>query len=247
MASSLSLVSPTSPSSTSNNIVSLVSVKLDQTNHLLRKSQLLAIFCTHDLLGYIDGTKPCPPATIVNDKVSSPNPDYLSWVKQDQHIASWLMATLSEPILSQVVSPDYISAQSLWSKLQNLCVISSKLHIIQIRGQLQALKKNSTPMSDYIELVKKLSNQLASMGSPLSDADLFYYILGGLGADYEAFVTTVSLQSNTIPFEELCTLLRNQELRLASLHNDSPPVHALTATHNNSSVLGHPPSSPSSQ
>lgn len=86
-------------------------------------------------------------------------------------------------------------------------------------------------MHDYIQYIKNISNTLAAMGSPLSDGDLFFYTLGGLGSDYQTFITTISLQADTAPFENLCTLLRHQELRLPSIHHDTSPITAL-ATNN---------------
>lgn len=153
-SSSSSLVSSLSPTFTTsssfnvNNIIHLVSIKLDHTNFLLWKSQFLAILCTHDLMGYIDGTLKCPPEFIVVDQVSTANPEYHSSIKQDQQLASWIMATLSESLLSPVIDPNYTSAHSLWSKLESHCVSASKLHIIQLCGQLQSIKKGSTPMTD---------------------------------------------------------------------------------------------------
>lgn len=70
-ASSPSL--PPSPFTNSNRIVHLISLKLDHTNHFLWKSHFLAIFRTHDLLGYIYGTNVCP-EILLNDKESIPNP-----------------------------------------------------------------------------------------------------------------------------------------------------------------------------
>lgn len=104
---------PTTPSTHVHNIVNLISVKLDRTNYLLSKSMFLAIFRTRDLIGFIDSSQPCPPPTTVIDKVTLPNPDHSVWIKHDQHIVSWIMVTLSESILGQVVTPHYIVAHSL--------------------------------------------------------------------------------------------------------------------------------------
>lgn len=111
---------PSTPSYNVNNIVHFVSVKLDSQNYLLWKSQFLAILRTHEFVGYIDGSLLCPPEFTLLDNVPHPNPDHQKWIKQDQHLASWTMATLSEPVLAQVVGPHYMSAHSLWSKIEHL-------------------------------------------------------------------------------------------------------------------------------
>lgn len=87
-------------------------------------------------------------------------------------------------------------------------------------------------------MIKQLANQLLSMGFP-SDMDLLYFTLGGIGSDYESFITTVSLQADTIPFENLYSLLQNHELRLSSIHNgESNSITALTVTTPSPSLLG---------
>lgn len=86
------------------------------------------------------------------------------------------------------------------------------------------------------------------MGSPLNDIDLFYYTFGGLGPKYVSFITTISLQTDDISFENLCTIFCNQELRLSSLHNDVSPPIAMAATKSSTPILGNPsfPKSPTS-
>jgi hypothetical protein len=39
----------------------------------------------HDLLGFLDGTYPPPPDTILTSAgVAIPNPDFITWMHQDQ-------------------------------------------------------------------------------------------------------------------------------------------------------------------
>lgn len=84
-------------------------------------------------------------------------------------------------------------------------------------------------MDDNLKTIRTLANQLAAMASPVSDPDIFYFTLGGLGLDYESFITTVSLQAEDLPFEELSSLLRSHEVQLPSLHTDVSSAAALVA------------------
>lgn len=78
----------------------LVFVKLVQQNYLLWKSQFLAIFRNHDFVAYVDGSLKCPSQFITHDGVSTINPAYSLRVKQDQHLASWIMATWKKVLLA---------------------------------------------------------------------------------------------------------------------------------------------------
>lgn len=48
----------------------------------------------------------------------------------------------------------------------------------------------------------------------MSDTNLFYFTLGGLGPEYESFITNVSLQVEDLPFEDLSSLLQSHEVYL---------------------------------
>lgn len=93
-----SLLSTSNPSDI--NIINFVSVKLEKIKYLL-----LNIIQTHDLVGYVDGSFKCPPPFLPYGDGSSANPEYTKWIKLDQHLASWIMAALTEPILAQVDGP----------------------------------------------------------------------------------------------------------------------------------------------
>lgn len=70
------------------NISNLVSIKLDRHNHLLWRSQFEPLFLSHDLMGFIDGSNPCPDKFILdNDQnvTSTISPTYIEWIRQDQN------------------------------------------------------------------------------------------------------------------------------------------------------------------
>ena len=64
--------------------------------------QVHALFNDYDLAGYLDGTTAAPPATITTDGVTTPNPDYTIWKRQDKLIYRALLGAISitvQPIL----------------------------------------------------------------------------------------------------------------------------------------------------
>ena len=48
------------PSFLISNISNLVSIKLDRHNYLLWRSQFESLLLSHDLMGFVDGSNPCP-------------------------------------------------------------------------------------------------------------------------------------------------------------------------------------------
>ncbi|KAF3773341.1 hypothetical protein EJ110_NYTH55560, partial [Nymphaea thermarum] len=75
-----------------NAIASLVSVKLDENNYLLWKSQLRSAMYSQDLLRYVDGSSTPPPERL-NANSAEINPEYIKWKRSDQLTLSWILST----------------------------------------------------------------------------------------------------------------------------------------------------------
>jgi hypothetical protein len=69
-------------------------------------------------------------------------------------------------------------------------------------------------ISDYSTKVKNLANALASIGAPIDDEDLVVVTLNGLGKDYSQFRTSITVQKTFPNFQDLITLLINEEMRV---------------------------------
>ncbi|KAL9372734.1 hypothetical protein Peur_034978 [Populus x canadensis] len=68
-------------------------------------SQIVPVLKSHELIGFVDGSEPCPSKFIDDnpeDSSHSLNPDYILWNKKDQCVLSWINATLSDKVLASV-------------------------------------------------------------------------------------------------------------------------------------------------
>lgn len=106
------------------NIATLVFVKLTDTNDFLWEGQVKPFLVGHNLWRFIDRSYPCPSITLLdpasmstNDKPATiPNPAYLPWYQADQSLVSQLRATLTKPVLSQVVG--LAISHAIWECLE---------------------------------------------------------------------------------------------------------------------------------
>lgn len=104
----------------------------------------------------------------------------------------------------------------MWAALKRQFASSSQSRLMQLRFQLQSIKKGSLSISDYLDKIKEIADQLAAASKPIPLADLTtLYTLGGLGAEYEPFVMSVTSRTDPIDFDKLHGLLITQEHRLA--------------------------------
>jgi hypothetical protein len=103
----------------------LISQKLNQTNYLTWKRQIIPFIKSHRLYGHIDGSSPTPPefttsevkndAGQVESTLTVPNPDYEAWAAHDQALVAYITFTLSEEVLAGI--DDDLTAFQLWHAL----------------------------------------------------------------------------------------------------------------------------------
>ncbi|KAA8547071.1 hypothetical protein F0562_003500 [Nyssa sinensis] len=208
------------------NITSFVSVKLDGTNYLNWTTQFIPILRSHDLLGIVDGSEPCPVQFATDDKdkpTSIVTTDYLVWQKKDQFILAWINATLTEKVLSTVYGQT--SSRQVWNTLSNRFAPHSRSRISHLKRQLQTLNQSNKTCTDYLFTAKNWSDQLVVVGKPVDEEDLISYVVGGLNSAYHPFITSLNFatQDSSITFDDFQTERLNYEQLLDLQQNSVPP------------------------
>lgn len=113
------------------NIASLVSMKLENHNYLLWRSQFLPVLRAHGMLGFVDGSNPCPDEFIAsssNQVLKEVNPLFPTWIQQDQVVLRLINATLSEGVLAHIVGLQ--TSRDVWLALERRFASLSRSHII---------------------------------------------------------------------------------------------------------------------
>jgi hypothetical protein len=120
-------------SSTTDQIIFInlpIFTKLNNTNYLIWKSQIMLILHGYNLLKFIEN--PPPSQTIIGQDGSITinheflpwhRHEFLPWHRQDQLILGWIWSSLTKLIQAQVVS--CITTSDLWSTLSNTFSSSS--------------------------------------------------------------------------------------------------------------------------
>ena len=103
------------------NVAHQLPIKLNSTNYLLWQAQLMPLLHSYDLAKHIDGSFP-PPSLTLSD--NQPNLIYHSWFRQDQLVLSWIVGSISEAFVPQVVGAT--SAHEAWQKLAKSYAAGSK-------------------------------------------------------------------------------------------------------------------------
>lgn len=200
-----------------------ISTKLTHTNFLTWKSQILPVIKGYNLGSYLEAR--------------TSNSDFSD--QQDQLILAWMRSSLTESIQAQMVSCN--STAELWSSLTQIFSATSRAHLTDLRCQLQTTSKGSSTISEYLQRMRQISDELAFIGAPLTDDDLVSSVLNDLGAEFNPFVVTVTTASRHSPlsFSDLHGLLLSHEhllqgqTTIASLLSIESPAAFATHTHPN--------------
>lgn len=141
-------------------------------------------------------------------------------MRQDNLILSTLMSSLTKGVLAQIVN--HTTSAAVWRALDETFSSWSRAKIVQIRTQLTMATKGSKSATEYFLFIKKLTDELAVAGQPLSCEDVITYVLAGLGHEYDSFVALISAHTDTVTIEEIYSLLLTIEARLSRYQLSSP-------------------------
>ncbi|KAF6150345.1 hypothetical protein GIB67_034044 [Kingdonia uniflora] len=197
----------------------MVSVKLTFTNYLLWKSQFLPMLRSQKLISFVDSGRPQPPKMVVLDEKEQPNPEYLAWEYDDQLVLCMINSTLSEEILSHVVGLE--SSREVWKALGSTLAQHSKARELQLKYALQECKKGNFTIDEYLRTFKNICDSLGAIGCSVPDEDKSYWLLQGLGPNYESFTTTMLAKPPISSYQEAVASLKIYDLRTSSLRKSS--------------------------
>ncbi|KAL5716461.1 hypothetical protein ACHQM5_018148 [Ranunculus cassubicifolius] len=197
------------------NIATFVPIKLGKDNFNTWQSLFIPVLRSFNLISLVDGTSECPPSFITDsDGKQIINPDYLEWQQLDQLIQIWINATVSEAYLPYIVGIS--SAQELWKTLETRFATLTRSHVLQLRSRLQAIRKGSSSITNYLQQIKEISDSLAASGNRINDYDLVFHILNGLPSEYDAFATSIRVREPIVSSDQLHSLLLTEELSIES-------------------------------
>ncbi|KAH0644122.1 hypothetical protein KY284_032006 [Solanum tuberosum] len=203
------------------NVAHQLPVKLTSTNFLLWKTQFLPMICGCGLNHYIDD--------LDGDQ---PNPAYKVWVRQDQLILSWIVASVSESIIPQLVGAE--TTRAAWEKLVAAYATRSKPLIRWLKAQLHNLCRDNATIECYVQGAKSISDKSAALQHPITNDDLVEFVLAGLGPTYRPFTRSLESRHDDVTFDTLYGMLLNEERQLK--REDASIVIAPTTQYIQSSI-----------
>ncbi|KAI5315326.1 PREDICTED: UBN2_3 domain-containing [Prunus dulcis] len=198
-----------------SNVTSFFKIKLDGTNYPLWLAQVMPVLTSRNLIGYVDGTKPCPAYLLTDGRgrnTLTVDPAFDAWIQEDRMIQSWINGSLTPSVLSMVV-PSACS-RTIWVSLeQRYASQSQNARILQLCGELLH-KRGDISISAYLNRINSIADKLRVAGSPISDHDLVTVVK----SNFPGYKITANSISNPLTYKILQNILLSLEKELSSEH-----------------------------
>lgn len=198
-----------------------ISFKLTERNYLVWEQQILATVRGYGLESFLTGEHTIPSQYLgtVGSTEMRLNPEYLSWHRQDQLLCAWIQSSLTESTVILVVGMK--TSRDMWHALQTNFGNQSKTKIMQYKLQLQTLKKDALPMTEYLSKIKTCCDLLGAAGCRITEEDQILHILSGLGTEYDSVMVTITSKADSWKVQDVNALLLSFESRLESAKSPS--------------------------
>ncbi|KAF5447125.1 hypothetical protein F2P56_032697 [Juglans regia] len=200
-----------------------MSQKLVSPNYLPWSVQFMVFLKSHDLADPVDGDVP-PPSKTLSDGTT--NLAYTVWLKKDTCVLSWLLASITEKLVSTVYGMK--TSKQVWDALHTRFSSTSRSSITLLKRQLQTLTQGNRSCSDFMEEAKNLVDQLVvAAGKAIDDQDLISFLLGGLRPAFTPFITTFNFacRDKDFSFDDFQAELLSSETLIEAQHNSAPDQH----------------------
>ncbi|XP_028548626.1 uncharacterized protein LOC110093684 [Dendrobium catenatum] len=209
------LIIPASLKFVISNIKIIVPVQLSSDNYPVWRSQVMKLLTANGFASYLSSST-SPPAThkTLQDGSKELNPRHQEWVLVDQNLAAALCSTVSPAILSYVIHLN--STSTIWQTLEKRLQSSNRSRVIQLKNELHNIQMKSQSMTQYMQQIKNIVDNISSAGSEIDQEDVLLYTMNGLPPSYNALKTTIRAMQSPMDLDTLYSLLITEEINLQS-------------------------------
>ncbi|KAK6119522.1 hypothetical protein DH2020_046733 [Rehmannia glutinosa] len=131
-----------------------IPIRLTRENYHYWRIQILSTVKAHGFEEFLFGTVKVPP-NIVEGEV---NHAYTLWLRRDQLLFSWIIASISESMMGYITRCN--TSSDLWSILETVFRSQSRARVQHLKAQLHSSKKGDLSISDYFLHMQGLADNI---------------------------------------------------------------------------------------
>jgi hypothetical protein len=184
----------------------------------------------------IDHIIPSEPAADPSLKTTDPQ----LWLRLDSVVLQWIYGTISDDLLNTIIEHNS-TAEIAWNRLFNIFYDNKNSRALYLEQEFSRTNMEQfSDASSYCQHLKALSDQLANVGSPVSNDRLVLQLISGLTDAYAAVGSQIRHADSLLQFYKARSMIILEET--ARLKKVSSPVDnsSFMASHNDASADSSP-------
>ena len=193
-------------------ISGIVSDKLDKNNFHAWKFRMTNFLMGKGFWEYIDGDQEEAPELPTHNPTAAEIKAYKDWNQGSRKVMYWLSVSVQDTMIGHI--QDASSPKEAWDSLLSLDTTNTKARKLQLKDELNTVKKENLSINDYTLKIKGICESLASIGVSVDDDDKVEVCLRGLTPAYKQFKTAIQTRENIPTFADLIPMLVIEENNL---------------------------------
>ncbi|KAL9233326.1 hypothetical protein vseg_008344 [Gypsophila vaccaria] len=151
------------------------------------------------------------------------------WKRLDAIVKQWIYSTISLDLLHTILEPN-ATAEATWNRLKDIFVDNQHSRAVLLEQQFSSIHMDNYPdVSSYCQALKMIADQLANVGTPVSDTRLVLQMVTRVSDGYDGVASLIQ-QSDPLPsFYKARSMLSLEEKRRANVSGST--ATALHASH----------------
>ena len=161
-----------------SNMSNLMSIKLDYTNYIPWRHRLITILEAYSFIEHIDGSTSQPIQYLLDAQgnlTSNVNLEFLTWRIKDKALLSLINSTLTPQVFSLVVGTT--TSREVWNTLEQRFTSTLRANILNLKLELQSLKKGSDFVNTFLQKIKIARDKLLAIVVIVDNEELICIVL----------------------------------------------------------------------
>lgn len=191
-----------------------ISIRLDRTNYSFWKIQILPTVRAHGLDDLTDKFKLPPPQLLPSSSGDCvANPDFLTWIRRDQYLVSWLLSSIGESMLGHATR--CITPRDIW-------IVLRKFVSITVKGSHNAVSTSAPNTEERITIFRCILPENAWISGSTSCCrktncwwwSYFTHPWWFHGLEFDAVVVNITNRTDNLNLQEVQFAFQAHEIRL---------------------------------
>jgi FtsZ-binding cell division protein ZapB len=121
----------------------------------------------------------------------------------------------------------------VWNKLEERFTCTARANVLNLKLELQSIKKGNETISSYLQRIKTVRDKLFAVGVHSDHDELLHVILKGLPKEYAPFASAIRTRDGILSLEKLSVLIQTEEQSIQETNDPfSNSALAMFVSHN---------------